>query len=304
MGPGSAAGTAEFMTTDPAARRLASMAGDILHYDLARRLRESPDDYSEAAQVGFLINCLALAEWAEESMGMRPGYCVGPSFGSRPASVYVGALPADRAIRMTAQLARCVRAYFAQAHRDVVTHSFVRAGEHRLAVLLAELDDRGEWYEVSGELDRDFFFLTLRERNLEWLQRRLRQLGALSLHTMRPPVHAAAFGPLRARAAQDVLAGLGFATPRIPLLADHDASLVSSADGVRDLLLDGFVKPLRWPLVIETLHGLGVRRVFVTGPDRLFGRVRATTAAMAVVAVDAGRAGGRHTIGRTLASSE
>jgi [acyl-carrier-protein] S-malonyltransferase len=277
MGPCPFPDVAGFMTENASARRLVGIADDVLGFSLVDRFRESADDYSDAAQVAFLVNCLASAEWAEQWHGMEPALCAGPSFGVKAAAAYVGALPMAEAIGMTARLARCAHDYFSRAHRDVITHSFVRAPEDRLRPVLAELEHRGEWYEVSCWIDRDFYMLSLRERNLDWLQRRLRSVGALPLYTMRPPMHATVFGALRAKAAEEVVDALKFSRPRIPIVADHDGELVTSADGVRALVLDGFVKSLRWPVVVRAMRSLGISRVYVSGPDSLFGRVRCTT---------------------------
>ena len=51
------------------------------------------------------------------------------------------------------------------------------------------------------------------------------------------------------------------------------------------MLLDVFVRPLRWPDAVAALRAHGVRKVFVCGPDRLFGRVGTTTRAVEVVPV-------------------
>ena len=49
---------------------------------------------------------------------------------------------------------------------------------------------------------------------------------------------------------------------------------------------DSIVKPLRWPHVVSSLEQLGVRKLWVAGPDTLFGRVRAITSRFEVVTVN------------------
>lgn len=63
--------------------------------------------------------------------------------------------------------------------------------------MLAELDERGEWYEIACHVDEDFYMVSLRETVLEWLGKRLRSVGGLPLYTMRPPMHASVFAPLQ-----------------------------------------------------------------------------------------------------------
>jgi len=50
---------------------------------------------------------------------------------------------------------------------------------------------------VSCHFDDDFYMLTLRQGRLAWLDQQLRSQGAFPLYSMRPPMHAAAFAPLK-----------------------------------------------------------------------------------------------------------
>src|SRR5437868_12751036 len=87
MGPSSFAAVGKFMVLDPYVRRLLPIADAALGYSLLDRFYESEEEYSEYTQVAFLVNSLALAHRAEEELGMRPDYCVGPSFGQKAAAV-------------------------------------------------------------------------------------------------------------------------------------------------------------------------------------------------------------------------
>jgi [acyl-carrier-protein] S-malonyltransferase len=284
MGPTKFADLGRFMLLNPHARRLIAAADARLGYALADRFADAEGDYSEYAQVAFFVVCLALAEWAEDELGLGPiAACAGPSFGEKPAAVHVGSLSFEDGVWMTARIARCLEEYFAVEHRDVVTHSFVRVPEERVRELLDEHAARGGWSDVSCYIDRDLFMVSLREADLAWLERSVRSMGGLSLYTMRPPMHSSAFDGLRRKVGEDVLADLEFSDPLLPLIADQDGSVVKDGAGVRTMLLDSFVRPLRWPDVVAGLRGLGVERICVAGPDSLFGRVGCTTSAFEVV---------------------
>ncbi|GGS59429.1 malonyl CoA-acyl carrier protein transacylase [Planobispora rosea] len=283
MGPASFAEVGKFMVINPFARKLVAAADRRLGYSLVDRFAAAEGHYSEYAQVAFMVNCVALAQWAERALEVEPVAATGVSFGAKPAVAHVGALGLEDAVWMTAELARLQEDYFATEFRDLVTHSFVRAPAERLAEVLAELEDRGEWHEISCRVDSDFVMLTLRESNLDWLERRLRSIGALSLYTMRPPLHCTVFGALRERAEEEVIGRLRFADPAVPLLADQDGRRVTTAEGVRTLLLDGFDHAVRWPAVVSALRDMGVTRVCVAGQDTLFGRVPVTRNAFEVV---------------------
>ncbi|HEX6352585.1 ACP S-malonyltransferase [Actinophytocola sp.] len=284
MAPARFADVGRFMLINPFARELVAAADERLGYSLVDRFRDNDGDYTEYAQVAFMVNCLALAWWAEHELGVSPQFCTGPSFGEKPAAVHIGALSFSDGVWMTAALARCMDEFFATEYQDVVTHSFVRTPEEAVSEVLAELNALGEWCDISCYVDHNFYMVSLRERNLEWLQRKVRAIGGLSLYTMRPPMHSSAFGALRRKAEDEVLGDLPFADPVLPVIADQDGTVVRTGAGVRAMLLDSFTRPLRWPAVVDRLKQLGVGTVCVSGPDSLFGRVPCTTSNFEVVA--------------------
>ncbi|MFH8979030.1 ACP S-malonyltransferase [Streptomyces sp. NPDC017890] len=276
MGPSRFGDAARFMLLDPYARRRLAVADEVLGYRVAERFRDGGADYSEYAQVAFLVNCLALADRAADRAGEEPAVCVGPSFGQKAAVAYAGSLSYEDTLRMTVAMARCEEEYFRTHHQDVVTHSFTRLPEERLKVALAELDADGEWYEFSGYLDDGFHLLSLRGSRLDRFRKRISDLGGYSMYSMRPPVHAPAFAGLRRTVESEVLSGIPVRAPRMPLVADQDGTVLDSAEGVRTMLLDTFDRPVDWRAVVDALTGLGVTRLLFSGADNLFHRLDRT----------------------------
>ncbi|WP_221353573.1 ACP S-malonyltransferase [Streptomyces beigongshangae] len=290
IGPTRFAELARFLVAHPVARRFVAEADRALGYSLVDRYREAESRgdqgaFPEPTRLAFLVSCLALAECAVDGQDTPPVACAGASFGGIPAAVRSGALPFPEAVTMTVEWGRRVDAYFAAHHRDIVTQSFARVPLDRLAEIRAELDARGEWNEVACHVDHDFHMLSVREDSVEWLEKRLRAAGGLPLYVMRPPMHSALFEGLREEIAAEVVAKAPFSDPSTVIVSDHDGSLVRTADGVRSLLLNAVTRTVRWPLVAETLKGLGVERVHVAGHDALWGRVAVMTDAFRVVAV-------------------
>lgn len=290
IGPTRFADSGRFLAVHPVARRLVAEADRALGYSLIDRYREAESRgdqgaFPEPARIAFLVSCLALAEWTVAEHEVAPVACAGASFGGTAAAVFAGALPFAEAVAMTVAWGRLVDAYFAREHGDLVAQSFARVPADRLAEIRAELDERGEWNEVACHVDRDFHMLSVREEMVDWLQRRLKAVGGLPLYVMRPPMHSALFGALREEIEAEVAATVPFRDPEIPVVSDHDGSLVRTGAGVRTLLLDAVTRTVRWPSVVDTLRGLGVERVHVTGQDGLWGRVDVMTEAFEVVAV-------------------
>jgi [acyl-carrier-protein] S-malonyltransferase len=279
MGPGRLEHAVKYMLVNPTGRDLLASADKVLGYSLIDRYLESHGDYGTAAQVLFMVHCLALARSASQ---VQPDFVTGPSFGGRAAAAHTGVLTFEEAVWMTARLAEVMSAYFAAVHTDVVTHSVVRVSEEDLGAALGEMQD---WSEVSCRIDADFFMVSLRENRVEWLSRRLASVGGLSLYTMRPAMHASIFGELRSRVDGEVFGQLGWRDPGVPVVADQDGGVVRSGSGVRGMLLDGFVRAVQWPAVVGSLVAEGVGEVVISGVDRMFGRVRCTTQNFSVVSL-------------------
>ncbi|MBV1855121.1 ACP S-malonyltransferase [Catellatospora sp. NEAU-YM18] len=286
MGPSQFRDVARFMLVNPYARELLAEADEVLGYPLFDRYRDAASDYSEYSQVAFFVNCVASARWAQDRYG-RPAVVAGPSFGSKAAAVFAGSLGFADTVRLTAELARLEDAYFDRPeHRELVTHSFARTPADVLAEIRAELDAAGVWQEMSCYIDEDLHMLSLDGARVPWLEQRLRSAGAMPLYTMRPPMHCAAFLELRDIVEREAFARLRFADPDLPVVADQDGAVLTTGAGVRTMMLDGYVKPVRWPAVVASLRAAGIGRVVVAGPDTLFGRVPVTTANFEVVAAN------------------
>lgn len=290
MGPSGYAELGKFVAANPCARRIRRIADQVLGYPLMDRYREAISDYSEYSQIAFLVSCLAHSEQAAEAVHMPPAACTGPSFGEKAATAYSGALSIAETILLTARLARCEEEYFQGAHQDVVTQSVARLPGERLAEIRDGMTSRHEWSEVSCHIDEDFHMVSLGESSLDRFIQQVRAAGGLPLYAMRPPMHSSAFGALRRKIEDEVLGDFPIQDPHIPIIADQDGSLVTTAGGVRAMLLDSFVRPVRWPDVVRTMQGLGITTLYISGPDSLFGRVRCTTRNFAVAATRPGTA--------------
>lgn len=286
MGPSGYADLGKFIVSNPYARRLRRTADEVLGYSLMDRYRESGADYSEYSQVAFLISCLALIEQAGDELDGEPVACAGPSFGAKTAVAYAGVLSCAETILLTARLARCEEEYFRSAHRDVVTQSVARTPEDVLQEILDAMTGRREWHDISGQIDQDFFMVSMGAASLERFTKDVRAAGGLPLYAMRPPMHSAAFGPLRRKVEDEVLGEFSLGDPRLPVVADHDGAVLVTAAEVRAMLLDGIVRPVRWPRVVRSMADLGITRIYIAGPDSLFGRVPCTYQTFEVVSLN------------------
>jgi [acyl-carrier-protein] S-malonyltransferase len=66
-----------------------------------------------------------------------------------------------------------------------------------------------------------------------------------------------------------VLADVEFSDPSIPLLANADAHLITTADGARSELVDHLTAGVDWVAAIERMTGAGVDTFIEVGPGRV-----------------------------------
>jgi [acyl-carrier-protein] S-malonyltransferase len=243
-------------------------------------------DYSEYSQIVFLISCLALTQQASDILDAEPIACTGPSFGGKAAIAYSGVLPFSEAILLTARLARCEEEYFRTEHQDVVTQSVARTPGPTLQGILDAMTERHEWHDISCHIDQDFFMVSMRAASLDRFLREVRAAGGFPLYAMRPPMHSSVFGPLRRKVEDEVLGDFPLSDPCLPIVTDQDGSVVVTAEGVRAMLLDGFVRPVRWPETVQSMKDLGITKIYISGPDSLFGRVPCTTKSFDVISIN------------------
>ncbi|GAB3442073.1 hypothetical protein GCM10027570_08980 [Streptomonospora sediminis] len=271
MAPSNHRAVGDFMRTDAHARRRVAQADEVLGYRLLDRFRDA-GAYDESSRIAFVVNCLALADRAVGDHRERPVLCAGPSFGQLAAMAFTQVLAYPDLVRLTAELARLEIDYFAADESDLVTHFFFRTPDEALRVVLAALQERGIWCDVSCFLGGGFYAVTLAAEHVPALEEAVRDVRGVPLYSMRPPVHCRAFQPLSDRA-RALLQGFGLADPRIPLVSDQDGGVVRTAQGVADLVADGFVRPVRWSDAVAALQRRGVAEVCVPGPSNLFDRL-------------------------------
>jgi [acyl-carrier-protein] S-malonyltransferase len=97
-----------------------------------------------------------------------------------------------------------------------------------------------------------------------------RELGAKRAIVL--PVSVAAHSPLMAGAAaamRTVLAGVAFADPRPPLLANADARPITTAEGCRAELVEHLTTGVDWIRAVESMAAAGVTTFIEIGPGRV-----------------------------------
>jgi [acyl-carrier-protein] S-malonyltransferase len=115
-----------------------------------------------------------------------------------------------------------------------------------------------------------------------------RELGAKRAIVL--PVSVAAHSPLMADAAaamRTVLAGVAFADPRPPLLANADARPITTAEGCRAELVEHLTTGVDWIRAVESMAAAGVNTFVEVGPGRvLTGLIKRIVPGAEAIALD------------------
>jgi len=97
-------------------------------------------------------------------------------------------------------------------------------------------------------------------------------LAAGADHAARLPVgaafHSILMAPVEA-AMRVLLAGIDFADPKVPLVANFNAEVVTTGAGVREALVRQVASPVRWEESLLRLASAGVRSYLELGPGRV-----------------------------------
>jgi [acyl-carrier-protein] S-malonyltransferase len=86
------------------------------------------------------------------------------------------------------------------------------------------------------------------------------------------PVSVAAHSPLMAEAAdglREALASVEFHDPSVPLLANADSRLITTADGCRTELVEHLTAGVDWVRAVETMTAAGVTAFVEFGPGKV-----------------------------------
>jgi [acyl-carrier-protein] S-malonyltransferase len=111
------------------------------------------------------------------------------------------------------------------------------------------------------------------------------------------PVSVAAHSPLMADAAEgmrQVLAGVAFADPTAPLLANADAHLLTAGETCRAELVDHLTTGVDWVAAVEAMAAAGVTTFIEVGPGKvLTGLIKRIAPELEALALDDPSAPGR-----------
>lgn len=260
----------------PAARAVFEAADRALDRPLARLCFEGPEDAlvaTEVQQPAILTTSVALLRALEERAGgsLTAAFVGGHSLGEYTALVAAGALALEDAVR----LVRARGAYMQEAVPAATGAMAAVLGVDASAVAdaCARARERsGGWVEPANFNAPGQTVISGHAAAVDLACEEARRAGArrgLRL-PVSAPFHCRLMAPAAERLAAD-LAGVRFADPRPPVLANVTAEPNAEAAPLPELLRRQVTEPVRFTEMVERLAALGARRVLEVGPSKVLG---------------------------------
>lgn len=253
----------------PEARAVFEEADDALGFELSRLCWEGPEEElkrTENAQPALLAHGVAAAR-VLVARGVEPVAAAGHSLGEFSAHVAAGSLEFADAVR----LVRVRGEAMAEAGRErqgsmAAVIGMQEADVERLCeeagagetLVPANYNSPGQ-IVISGATDAVRRAVGMAKERGARIAIELQVSGAFHSPLMAPAVE-----PLAA-----ALAEVAVRSPRIPVVANVDASPVGGPDEIRRRLIDQVTGAVRWTDCVLALRDLGARRFIEPGPGNV-----------------------------------
>jgi [acyl-carrier-protein] S-malonyltransferase len=260
----------------PAAAAIFTEADAALGEPITRLAWEGPEEdlnRTENAQPALLAASIAyLAALRDGSLEIAsasepPRFMAGHSMGQYSALVAAGALSLADGIRLVRE--RGIRMQASGSGRDGAMAAIIGLDETALPELVRQASEHG----VFGVANRNApgqVVVSGERAAIDASVELGKALGAKRVIVL--PVSVAAHSPLMADAAEAMLAvvrDVAFHDPVVPLLANADSSLITTADGCRAELVEHLTTGVDWVRAVETMGGNGVDTFVEIGPGRV-----------------------------------
>lgn len=251
-------------------------ADSVLDEPISRLAWDGPADEldrTENAQPALLATSLAYLaalreRWAELEISVPPpAFAAGHSMGQYSALVAAGVMSLADGLRLVRERGRLMQS--SGSGRDGAMAAIIGLDEDRLPELIAAAGAHGT-FGVANRNAPGQVVVSGERAAIESSAEIAKELGARKVIVL--PVSVAAHSPLMAEAAsamRDVLAGVVFADPTTPLLANADARILTDGEAGRAELVDHLTAGVDWVAAVERMTAAGVTTFIEVGPGRV-----------------------------------
>jgi [acyl-carrier-protein] S-malonyltransferase len=248
-------------------------------------------DLTENAQPAILAASIAILEALRERWGADglaapvPAFIAGHSMGQYSALVASGALALEDGVRLVRERGRLMQA--SGQGRDGSMAAIIGLDDARLPELVEGASAHGV-FVVANRNAPGQVVVSGERPAIEVGAEIAKSLGAKRAIIL--PVSVAAHSPLMAEAADGMraaLAGVTFADPTVPLLANADARPIETADACRAELVEHLTAGVDWIRAVEHMSAAGVTTFVEVGPGRvLSGLIKRIAPDAEIIAAD------------------
>ena len=245
-------------------------ASDVLGYDLWTLVQNGPAEKlnsTDITQPAMLASGVATWRIWQAQGGATPAVMAGHSLGEYTALVCAGSLDFADAVKLVSQ-------------RGKFMMEAVPAGTGAMAAILGMDDDavrqlcadaaEGEVLEAVNYNSPGQVVVAGNKTAIDRVTVLAKERGAkraLEL-PVSVPSHCALMQPAADKLAE-VLAGVTFNAPAIPVINNVNVASVSSAEDIRNALTRQLYSPVRWVETIEKMAADGVDNVIECGPGKV-----------------------------------
>jgi [acyl-carrier-protein] S-malonyltransferase len=260
----------------PAAAAIFAEADDALGSSISELAWDGPAerlDLTENAQPALLATSIAiLASLGERWVAAgqeppKPAFMAGHSMGQYSAMVASGALSLADGVRLVRERGRLMQA--SGQGRDGAMAALIGLDDARLPELVAGASKHGV-FVVANRNAPGQVVVSGERAAIEAGAELAKVLGAKRAIVL--PVSVAAHSPLMVEAAEGMrraLAEIVFRDPAVPLLANADASPITTAEGCRAELVEHLTAGVDWIRIVERMTAEGVTTFVEVGPGRV-----------------------------------
>ncbi len=266
----------DLATSSPAAAAVWAAADSALGEPISTLAWEGPADkldLTENAQPALLAASIAILEamrerWAAAgSPEPTPAFAAGHSMGQYSALVAGRVVSLADGVRLVRQRGELMQA---SGHgRDGAMAALIGLDDAKLPDLIASASAHGT-FVVANRNSPGQVVVSGDRRAIEAGAETAKELGAKRAIVL--PVSVAAHSPLMAEAAEgmrDTLAGIAFEDPATTLLANADATPITTAEAARAELVDHLTAGVDWVAAIERMTASGVTTFVEVGPGKV-----------------------------------
>jgi [acyl-carrier-protein] S-malonyltransferase len=255
----------------PVARQVFEQADDALGYSISKLCWDGPEDeltLTANTQPAILANSIAVLRTLEADKGLTFDVAAGHSLGEFSALVAAGALSFSDALKLVHL-------------RGKAMQEAVPAGQGAMAALMgldldaatALCDEAAGAGEVCAPANLNGASQIVISGSAGAVERAVgaaKGAGAKRAVMLQvsAPFHCALMKPA-ADALRDALAPIEVATPKVPVVANVDATPNTDALRIKDLLVQQVTAPVRWEQSVQRIAADGATRALELGSGKV-----------------------------------